>query len=209
MTKAVNDATLNKAGDIYQYLIALKDCFELNDGETLQIEINGDVSIINNTGGLFQKEVKHHFSEKTLSDRDIDFWKTLANWYVDYERVKDFSHYILSTTAKISNDSPFYGWQSIDKHQKLKCLKDIGNISKKKEETFRSQYNKIFGGSYDENRLLSILEKFTIEAAKTSISGIADEFSKYIRSIPEENRDALFSLRLTDSILFWVYSKNR
>ena len=26
MTKAVNDATLNKAGDIYQYLIALKDC---------------------------------------------------------------------------------------------------------------------------------------------------------------------------------------
>lgn len=27
MTKAVNDATLNKAGDIYQFLIALKDCF--------------------------------------------------------------------------------------------------------------------------------------------------------------------------------------
>ncbi len=27
MTKAVNDATLNKAGDIYQYLITLKDCF--------------------------------------------------------------------------------------------------------------------------------------------------------------------------------------
>ena len=29
MIKAINDATLNKAGDIYQYLIALKDCFEL------------------------------------------------------------------------------------------------------------------------------------------------------------------------------------
>lgn len=43
MTKAINDATLNKAGDIYQYLIALKDCFELNDGDTLQIETNGDV----------------------------------------------------------------------------------------------------------------------------------------------------------------------
>lgn len=36
MTKAVNDATLNKAGDIYQYLIALKDRFEFNDGDTLQ-----------------------------------------------------------------------------------------------------------------------------------------------------------------------------
>lgn len=52
--KAVNDATLQKAGDIYQYLIALKDCFELADGDTLQIETNGDVSIINDTGGRFQ-----------------------------------------------------------------------------------------------------------------------------------------------------------
>ena len=49
MTRAVNDTTLQKAGDIYQYLIALGDCFELNDGDTLQIETNGDVSIIINS----------------------------------------------------------------------------------------------------------------------------------------------------------------
>ena len=168
MTRAVNDATLTKAGDIYQYLIALRDCFELNDGETLQIEINGDVSIINNTGDLFQKEVKHHFGETFLSDRDVDFWKTLANWYVDYERVKNFSQYILSTTAKIAKDSPFYEWDNIDKDEKLKRLKGIGEVSKKKEETFRSQYNRIFTDSYDENRLLVILDKFIIGAAKTS-----------------------------------------
>lgn len=189
MTRAVNDATLTKAGDIYQYLIALRDCFELNDGETLQMEINGDVSIINNTGGLFQKEVKHHFIETFLSDRDVDFWKTLANWYVDYERVKNFSHYILSTTAKIAKDSPFYEWNNIDKGEKLKRLKGIGAVSKKKEETFRSQYNRIFTAYYDENRLLVILDKFIIDAAKTSLVGISGEFSKYIRSIPEENRD--------------------
>ena len=74
MDKAVNDATLKQAGTIYQYLIALRDCFDLNDNDTLQIETNGDVSIINNTGGLFQKEVKHHFADKSLSYRDIDFW---------------------------------------------------------------------------------------------------------------------------------------
>lgn len=201
MTKAVNDATLNKAGDIYQYLIALKDCFELNDGETLQIEINGDVSIINNTGGLFQKEVKHHFSDKTLSDRDIDFWKTLANWYVDYERVKDFSHYILSTTAKISNDSSFYGWQSIDKHKKLKRIKDIGNISKKKEETFRSQYNRIFDAAYNENRLLEILDKFTIESAQSSLVGISKDFSRYVGHIPTDNRDGYIGALLGEILI--------
>ena len=66
MTRAVNDATLQKAGDIYQYLIALRDCFELNDGDTLQIETNGDVSIINDVGGRFQGEVKHHFGNKSI-----------------------------------------------------------------------------------------------------------------------------------------------
>lgn len=82
MIKAVNDATLNKAGDIYQYLIALRDRFELNDGDTWQIETNGDVSIINDVSGRFQREVKHHFGNKSISDRDIDFWKIPANWYI-------------------------------------------------------------------------------------------------------------------------------
>lgn len=201
MTKAVNDATLNKAGDIYQYLIALKDCFELNDGDTLQIETNGDVSIINNTGGLFQKEVKHHFGDTSLSDRDVDFWKTLANWYADYERVKDFSQYILSTTAQILIDSPFYGWNNMDKNEKLKQLKGIGKVSKAREETFRSQYNRIFNDSYNENRLLEILGKFTIEAAKTSLVGISNEFSKYVGHIPSENRDGYIGALLGEILI--------
>ena len=60
MTRAVNDATLQKAGDIYQYLIALRDCFELNDGDTLQIETNGDVSIINDVLLLSESDHPHH-----------------------------------------------------------------------------------------------------------------------------------------------------
>ena len=189
MARAVNDATLQKAGDIYQYLVALKDCFDLADGDTLQIETNGDVSIINDMGGRFQKEVKHHFGKNFISDRDIDFWKTLANWYVDYERVKNFSNYILSTTATIRDDSPFYGWNNTAKTEKLTRLKEIGAVSKENEETFRCQYNRIFGDSYDENHLLEILDKFTIDAAKTSIAGISNEFSKYVGHIPSENRD--------------------
>lgn len=201
MTRAVNDATLQKAGDIYQYLIALRDCFELNDGDTLQIETNGDVSIINDVGGRFQREVKHHFGNTSISDRDIDFWKTLANWYVDYERVKNFSNYILSTTATIKSDSPFHSWNNIKKTEKLKRLKDIGATSKKTEETFRNQYNRIFGDSYDESRLLEILDKFTIEAAKTSIDGISNEFSKYVGHIPSENRDGYIGALLGEILI--------
>lgn len=201
MTKAINDATLKKAGDIYQYLIALKDCFELNDGDTLQIETNGDVSIINDVGGRFQREVKHHFGNKSISDRDIDFWKTLANWYTDYERVKNFSNYILSTTAKIQSNSPFNGWNNMKKEEKLNHLKDIGAKTKEKEETFRNQYNRIFSDSYDECRLLEILDKFTIEDAKTSIEGISNEFSKYVGHIPSENRDGYIGALLGEILI--------
>lgn len=201
MTRAVNDATLQKAGDIYQYLITLRDCFELNDGDTLQIETNGDVSIINDMGSRFQKEVKHHFGNRVISDRDIDFWKTLANWYVDYERVKNFSNFILSTTATIQSNSSFYSWNNIKKTEKLKRLKAIGSICKENEETFRKQYSRIFGDDYDESRLLEILDKFTIEAAKTSIDGISNEFSKYVGHIPSENRDGYIGALLGEILI--------
>ena len=201
LTKAVNDATQNKVGDMYQYLVALRDCFELNEGDILQIETNGDVSIINDAGGRFQKEVKHHFGKKSISDRDIDFWKTLANWYVDYERVKDFSNYILCTTATVQSKSAFYGWNNMEKTEKLKQLKNIGAISKKKEETFRTQYNRIFGASYNESHLLEILDKFTIEDTQTAIDGISNEFSKYIGNIPSENRDGYIGALLGEILI--------
>lgn len=189
MNKAINDATLQQAGTVYQFLIALKDCFELNDKDTLQIEIQGDVSIINNLGGLYQKEVKHHFGQKNLSDRDIDFWKTLANWYTDYERAAGFSHLILSTTAAISSSSPFAVWNDSSKEEKLKIVKDIGAQTKEKEETFRNQYNRMFNDTYDKEHLLNILDRFTISSSQESLNGISSEFSKYIRTIPEANRD--------------------
>lgn len=132
---------------------ALKDCYELMEGDTLQIEVNGDVSVINKNKGRYQKEVKHHFGEKNLSDRDIEFWKTLANWYTDYERLKGFSNFILSTTSIITTDSPFSKWNELDKHEKLACITEIGAEHKEREETFRKQYNRIFCDSFDENQL--------------------------------------------------------
>lgn len=33
--RAVNDATLNQAGNVYQYLVALKDCYELMEQKNI------------------------------------------------------------------------------------------------------------------------------------------------------------------------------
>ncbi|KUO78539.1 MAG: hypothetical protein APF81_18960 [Desulfosporosinus sp. BRH_c37] len=189
MCKAVNDSTLTKLGDIYQYYIALKDCFEINDDEMLQIEINGDVSVISNSRGRFQKEVKHHLGTDFLSDRDIDFWKTLANWYSDYERIKQFSDLILFTTSQIKLDSAWNNWSNYDSTERLAVIKEIGVEVKSDEKGFRKQYNRIFGDDLNEKQLFEILQKITISHAQTDISGISNEFSKYVGHIPSDNRD--------------------
>lgn len=191
MNRAINDATLVKAGDIFQYYIALRDCFKLKSGDKLQIEVNGDVSLMAALPvNSFQREVKHHFGEKNLSDRDVDFWKTLSNWYVEHDRIILFSSLILHTTAIISSDSPFYNWNTKEPNDKITVLQSIGQLNKKREETFRKYYNKIFAEKiYDEIKLLDILSRFTIESSQNQISGIAKEFSSYIGHIPENNRD--------------------
>lgn len=190
MVKAVNDATEQKAGDIYQYLIALRDCFELGGNDTLQIEVNGDVSIISGNSGKFQKEVKHHFGKTFLGDRDIDFWKTLANWYEDYERIKNFHNLILHSTSGIKSTSSFCGWNELTANNKLARIEKIGSITKKREKGFREQYTRIFNKGYNKDRLLEILDKFTIASSRTNIVGISDEFSKFVGHIPKENRDS-------------------
>lgn len=190
MSKAVNDATEQKAGDIFQYLIALRDCFDLEEDDTLQIEVNGDVSILTGSRGKFQKEVKHHFGNAYLGDRDIDFWKTLANWYTDFIRIESFGKLILYCTSNIKETSPFYGWNALKKEEKLFRLKHIGTVTKKREKGFREQYTRIFGSEYREENLLKILDKFSIEASRKSIIGVSDEFSKFIGHIPQNNRDS-------------------
>lgn len=191
MDRAINDATLVKAGDIFQYYIALRDCFKMKTGDKLQIEVNGDVSLIaESSKNSYQKEVKHHFGKKRLRDRDEDFWKTLSNWYVEYERISCFSSLILHTTATISSDSPFNNWNVQKPENKIEQLQLIGSIEKKKEKTFREYYNKIFDKAiYNKDKLLDILERFTIECSQTQITGVSNEFSCYIGYIPEINRD--------------------
>lgn len=191
MSKAVNDATLKKAGDLFQYYIALRNCFNMKSGDKLQIEVNGDVSLISSiVESSFQIEVKHHFGEHSLSDRNIDFWKTLSNWYTEYDRISIFSSLVLYTTSTIGLESPFYDWNNKKQSEKLSVLLSIGTVKKKDENNFRKYYNKIFDEEiYDKDKLEDILSRFTIEYNQNKISDISKEFDCYVGHIPKDNRD--------------------
>ena len=195
-TRAINDNTLKSLGFTYQNIVALRDCFDLREGERLQIEVNGDISITSaeKQRGRVQKEVKHHLNSETMSERDIDFWKTLANWYDEYERVKPFEKLVLHTTAQIDLLSPFCGWNALDGMEKLNRLREIGTQKRQRERRFRKEYKRIFAQNYDESRLLSILERFFIMDSQETIEHYLKEFQ--IDYIPPENRESFIAALL-------------
>lgn len=187
MNRSVNDATLTKLGDLYQYYIALLECFKMNEGEAILIEVFGDISKISKKDS-FQMEVKHHIGSDFLNERDVDIWKTLRNWVKDFERIKTFDKLILFTTSEISDNSPFYDWNDKKTEQKLKILNDIGSIVKKREKIFRDYYKKIFVDYYNEENLNTILSRFQIISRQLQFERVEEEFVPYIKYIPDISR---------------------
>ncbi len=190
MNRKRNDATLSKLGDIYQYYIALLDCFEMKVGDKIQIEIQGDITLISSNKKIFQKEVKHHTGLHSLLDRDAELWNTLNNWVIDFSNSMKFNQLVLFTTANIANTSMFSNWNSKKKAEKYDILFRIGNESKKTEKIFRPCYNNIFSSeNLTKEQICNLLEKFQIEHLQPQIQGISARFSSYLVTIPEENRD--------------------
>ncbi|MCK4258043.1 MAG: hypothetical protein KAX49_03645 [Halanaerobiales bacterium] len=195
MNRAKNDATLKKLGDIYQYYIALLECFKMNENERIQIEVCGDVSKISKNAS-FQMEVKHHIGNDLLGERDIDIWKTLKNWVIEYNRISDFSQLILFTTSEITENSLFMNWNDKNSSEKLKTIKAIGSVVKHREKDFRKLYNEIFSENYDEGILVNVLSKFEILTKQVQIARIDKDFSLHIKHIPEVNREKFIAVLL-------------
>jgi hypothetical protein len=186
MERSINDATLSKLGDIYQYYVALLECYKLKVEETILIEVSGDISKISKTNS-FQMEVKHHVGDSLISDRNIDFWKTIRNWISEFSRIQDFRKLVLFTTSGISEDSLLFGWNEKEIGERFTILKSIGAISKSNESTFRPIYSEIMMA--DEGNIIDVLSKFEIETRQFKISKIENDFNQYLLHIPSYNRE--------------------
>ncbi|WP_459814924.1 hypothetical protein [Campylobacter concisus] len=156
----INDSTKTFKPIIYQFLIALEKCFEMQDDESVWIEKYGDVT---SSSGI-QIEVKDY--QKNLTDLDHNVWKTLKNWLDDNFKATKYKNLILSTTQTISKSSKFIDWNTKNKDEKYQILNLIANKinkQKKKSDSTRKLLNDVL--KPDKNhKLLEILEKFTIQS---------------------------------------------
>lgn len=180
-----NNATPKYLGYVYQVLIAIEQCFQAKDNETIWIECYGDVY-----DGNTSIEVKHHFENTNLTSNSVDFWKTLKNLVI--EDVGDFNSIILHTTENIKDDSIFYGWNELSNVKKYDRLKKHTPT-----DTIRSYYDASIT-NYPKKDLLPILEKLNIKHSQLNIKEKLEELknAKIFTLINQEHRDDAFH---------WVY----
>jgi hypothetical protein B2_02757 len=156
----INDSTKTFKPIIYQFLIALEKCFEMQDDESIWIEKYGDVT---SSSGV-QIEVKDY--QKNLTDLDHNVWKTLKNWLDDNFDATRYKNLILSTTQTISKSSKFINWNTKNKDEKYQILNLIAEEFNKEKgkSTFTQKLLNDVLDSNKSNKLLEILEKFMIQS---------------------------------------------
>ncbi|PSJ90169.1 hypothetical protein C7R93_22595 [Brevibacillus fortis] len=187
MTKQKNDDTKTKLGDIYHYYVVLLYCLELEENETILVEKYGDISIISEKVSK-NIEVKRHQDEHILSDRHLDFWKTIRNWVTYHQNMRDFKKLILYTTSTFGEKSNLKSWNSVKAYERLRILMEIGQEVKKAEEGFRPIYESIF--KQDVENILTILEKVELYSNQTDIVDIEKKIMKnsFFKSIKKSER---------------------
>ena len=124
----INDSTKTFKPIIYQFLIALEKCFEMQDEESIWIEKYGDVT---SSSGI-QIEVKDY--QNNLTDLDHNVWKTLKNWLDDNFKATKYKNLILLTTQAISKSSKFIDWNTKNKDEKYRILNSIAEEFNKQIE---------------------------------------------------------------------------
>ena len=188
----LHDSTKTFKPIIYQFLVALEKCFEMQDDESIWIERYGDVT---NSNGE-QIEVKDY--QKDLTDLDHNVWKTLKNWLDDGFDISYYHSFVLLTTQTVSKTSNFLTWNQKNKEEKLEILNTISegfSAKKKKSKDTETLLNKVLDAKTN-SKLLKVLDKFIIHSEYDKDENL---YQKFIETrtdgiLPEKKDEYIDSL---------------
>ena len=129
MAKVIFDSTSTIKGIIFQFLVALERCFEMQEGQSVYIERFGDVSVIDNEDAT---QIESKYYKRDLSDLDENVWNTISNWMDSSFSLEKFSSLVLLTTQKIGVRSKWNGWNEKSLSNRISILNDIHQSFEKK-----------------------------------------------------------------------------
>lgn len=192
-----NDATPQTKGILYQFLVALKYCFSLKEGQTLYVEKYGDVAIKDDkiVGEDSAIEVKF-YSEGNLTLQHHNFLNTLYNWLQEDFHVDEYSNLVLFTTQTLSKKTDFDEWCQFENDERLKCLKErylryVEQHKNSPEESASIQQN-LHQMQYvlkNEVKLILVLSKLRIIHSQLDFDSLYGELcDTFLTVIPQKVR---------------------
>lgn len=162
MDKIGFDSTSTVKGFLFQFLVALEKCFEMQEGQSVYIERFGDVSLVGKAGS---EQIESKYYEKDLTDLDKNVWNTLANWMDNSFELDKFSALVLLTTQKVGARSKWRDWNDKSVSDRKIILNKIHNSFDKKRdksEELQRIMNKVFDAEKT-SRLDEITKKLTMD----------------------------------------------
>lgn len=186
MTKLKFDSTSSVKGVLFQFLIALERCFEMQEGQSVYIEIYGDVSILGKLSD--SKQIESKLYKKNLTDLDKNVWKSIYNWIREDFPVDTFSSLILLTTQKVPIGSAWLNWNGKNPSERMEVLRNIKtnfDSRKRKDKDIATYMNVIFDVK-NATRLSRIAKMLYIDSISTDGNQYHKSLQeKYGKGIPD------------------------
>jgi len=186
MSKLKFDSTSPIKGVLFQFLVALERCFEMQEGQSAYIETYGDVSVLGNLSD--SKQIESKLYKKALTDSDKNVWKSIYNWMREDFPIDTFSSLILLTTQKVPTGSAWLNWNGKHPSERMEVLRNIKtnfDSRKRKDKGIATYMNVIFDVK-NATRLSQITKMLYID----SISMDGNQYhkslqEKYGKGIPD------------------------
>jgi hypothetical protein len=178
----------------YQTLVVLEKCFEMDTGQSVWIEKDGDVST-----STEQVEVKQ-YSSSDLTDGHENFWKTLKNWLADDFDHTKYSALILWTTQDYGSKADLKDWNSKNTEDRMQLLES--KLPSKKE---LNQHQSVIKEKISTNKteVTTIIAKISITANALDENELIRQIkTKKLGDIPESNKDSYL-----ESLLGFIYAE--
>lgn len=128
----ITSASDKSIGFDYQFYYFMYLILDLRHSEKIAIEIKDDVHIEMADGKLILIQTKHTIqSNKNLTERDSDLWKTISNWVKVINEESDKKNFVKKTTFQLTSNKLFAKNPFVAEIHKLlnndKTIKDFKN----------------------------------------------------------------------------------